>query len=238
MVIAQFQIFGVSHLLVIFMVVVLGYALPYWMRNETSELKKIRVRYVFGGLLIFSVLMDPVIILNRWGLGETGWRLLWSSTLPLYLCDIVSLIAAYALFTKNPRATEITYCWGLAGTTQGLLTPTLSYDWNTIDYYNFFLQHGGVPIAAILLVWGMRILPEKGAFKRVVLWSWLYMVIVMLVNVLIGENYGFLSGKPNYPTMFDYMGPYPYYLLTLQGVAFALYYVLLWLVPKTVKEED
>ena len=150
----------------------------------------------------------------------------------------MSLIAAYALFTKNPRATEITYCWGLAGTTQGLLTPTLSYDWNTIDYYNFFLQHGGVPIAAILLVWGMRILPEKGAFKRVVLWSWLYMVIVMLVNVLIGENYGFLSGKPNYPTMFDYMGPYPYYLLTLQGVAFALYYVLLWLVPKTVKEED
>jgi len=235
MVIAQFQHFGISHLTAIFVVVVLCYALPRWMRHETSEDKKTRVRYMFGGLLIFSVLMDPVIIFNRWGTGEMGWKLFWNSTLPLYLCDVVSLVAAYALFTKSPRATEVAYCWGLAGTTQGLLTPTLSYDWNTVDYYNFFLQHGGVPVAAVLLVWGMRVVPEAGAFKRIVLWSWLYMGVVIPINVLIDENYGFLSGKPDYPTMLDYMGPYPYYLITVQVVAFGLYYVLLKL-SRNVKD--
>lgn len=220
----------------ILVAVVLCLWLPRWMRQEVSEQKKKRLRYLLGSLLVFAVLMDPVIILSRWGLGETGWRLFWNSALPLYLCDVVSLVAAYALFTKSSRATEVAYCWGLAGTTQGLLTPTLSYDWNTIDYYNFFLQHGGVPVAAALLIWGMGVLPQPGAFKRMVLLSWLYMAVVMLINLVIDQNYGFLSGKPDYPTMFDYMGPYPYYLITLQVVAFALYYVLLKLVPKGVRD--
>ena len=206
------------------------------MKNEKSELKKTRIRYVLGGLLIFAVLMDPVIIFNRWGMGETGWALFWSSALPLYLCDVVSLVAAHALFTKSTHTTEITYCWGLAGTTQGLLTPTLSYDWNTVDYYKFFLQHGGVPVAACLLVWGMGILPEKGAFRRVVYWSWIYIAVIILINLGIQQNYGFLNGKPNYPTMFDYMGPYPYYLITLQAMAFGLYYVLLRVAPKDVRD--
>jgi len=206
------------------------------MKNESSELKKKRVRYVLGGLLIFAVLMDPVIILNRWGFGETGWKLFLNSALPFYLCDVVSLVAAYALFTKSVRATEVAYCWGLAGTTQGVLTPTLSYDWNTIDFYGFFLQHGGIPVAACLLVWGMGILPQKGAFKRMIYWSWLYMAIVMLINIMIGQNYGFLNGKPEYSTLFDYMGPYPYYLLTIQVVAFTLYYILLRIASKTVRD--
>lgn len=236
MIIAQFQCFGVSHIVAILAIIGMGFWLSRWMRQESSELKKRRVRYVFGGLLVFAVLLDPVLILNRWGLGETGWRLFWNSALPLYLCDVVSLVTAYALFTKSPRATEVAYCWGLAGTTQGLLTPTLSYDWNTVDYYSFFLQHGGVPVAAVLLVWGMRVIPQRGAFKRMVLWSWLYMATVMLINLLIGENYGFLSGKPDYPTMFDYMGPYPYYLITLQVTAFVLYYILLKAAPKNVRD--
>lgn len=235
MIIAQFQYFGVSHIVAILVTVALCSWLPRWMRQEISELKERRLRYLLGSLLVFAVLMDPVIVLSRWGLGETGWRLFWSFALPLYLCDVVSLVAAYALFTKSSRATEVAYCWGLIGTTQGVLTPTLSYDWNTIDYYNFFLQHGGVPVAAVLLIWGMRVIPQPGAFKRMVLWSWLYMAVVILINLVIDQNYGFLSGKPDYPTMFDYMGPYPYYLITLQLVVFPLYYVLLKLVPKNVR---
>lgn len=236
MFLAQFRNFGISHLTAMVVIAVLCYALPKWMRDESSELKKKRFRYVLGGVLVFAVLMDPVIILNRWGTGDTGWRLFWNSALPLYLCDVVSIVAAYALFTKSTRATEVAYCWGLAGTTQGLITPTLSYDWNTIDYYNFFLQHGGVPIAACVLVWGMGVLPQKGAFKRMLYWSWLYMAIVILINLAINQNYGFLNGKPDYSTMFDYMGPYPYYLITLQAVAFGLYYVLLRIAPIPVRD--
>ncbi|MEO1856897.1 MAG: hypothetical protein ABGY95_05975 [Rubritalea sp.] len=78
---------------------------------------------------------------------------------------------------------------------------------------SFFLQHGGVPVTAILLVWGLQITPEKGAFKRALYWSWGYMALTMTINWAIGQHYGFLNGVPEVRTLFDYMGPSPYYLI-------------------------
>lgn len=232
MVIASFEHFGLSHLVALAVTVLGAFFLVRLMRSGVMSEVKVGVRYVLGGLLIFAVLMDPVLSFWRWGVGDTGWRIFWNSALPLYLCDVVSVVAALALFTGNYKLVEVAYLWGLAGTTQGLLTPTLGYDWDTLEYYNFFLQHGGVPIAAVILVWGMGIQPRKGAFRRIVIWSWVYMAVVMVINALIDQNYGFLSGKPDTATMFDYMGGYPYYLITLQVIAFSLYFVLLKIAPR------
>jgi len=232
MVIGVFQHFGFSHIVALVMTVIGGALMVKLMRSNISEITKKRARYTLGVILIFAVLMDLVLVLMRWGNCELGWEICYSSALPLYLCDVVSIVAAWALFTKKPRLAEVAYLWGLAGTTQGLMTPTLGYDWDSLEYYNFFLQHSGVPIAAVTLVWGMKIVPQKGAFKRIVIWSWLYMAIVIGVNALIGQNYGFLSGKPKFSTLFDYMGPYPYYLITLQVIAFTFYLVLLKIAPK------
>ena len=50
------------------------------------------------------------------------------------------------------------------------------------------------------------------------------MAIVMTINWMFGKNYGFLNGLPEVRTFFDYMGRWPYYLITLQAVAFFLYF--------------
>jgi hypothetical integral membrane protein (TIGR02206 family) len=233
MTIASFQHYGISHLLALAITVVAAVIMVRFMRSDVLEKVKTRVRYIFGSLLIIVVLMDPVLTFLRYGVNDTGWHIFWNSSLPLYLCDVVSIVAALALFTRNYKLAEVAYLWGLAGTTQGLLTPTLAYDWDTLEYYSFFLQHSGVPIAAITLVWGMGIVPRKGAFRRIIIWSWAYMALVIGLNFLMKQNYGFLSGKPDFSTMFDYMGPYPYYLLTLQAIAFTLYYILLKVAPKS-----
>ncbi|MDA7888889.1 TIGR02206 family membrane protein, partial [Akkermansiaceae bacterium] len=160
------------------------------------------------------------------------WDLVVDSALPLYLCDVVSLLLAYALITGNQRITEVGYLWGMAGTIQGLITPALRFDGTNIEFYVFFLQHGGVPIAAVFLIWGLSIVPEKGAFKRILYWSWGYMAIVITINSIIGRNYGFLNELPDFASPMDHMGPYPYYLITLQAVAFTLYFILLKVAPK------
>jgi hypothetical integral membrane protein (TIGR02206 family) len=232
MITAQFQHFGFSHILALIATVVSAVLMVKFMRSDAPEKLKTRVRYVFGSVLIFVVVMDPVLTFMRFGMNDIGWEIFWNSALPLYLCDVASIVAAFALFTKNFKLAEIAYLWGLAGTSQGLITPTLSYDWNTLEYYNFFLQHSGVPIAALTLVWGMGITPRKGAFKRIIIWSWVYMVVVIGINCLIKQNYGFLSRKPDFDTMFDYMGDYPYYLITLQAIAFAIYFILLKVAPQ------
>ncbi len=230
--IAQFQHFGFSHITALIATVLGAICMVKFIRSDAPESLKTKVRYGFGSILILVVLMDPVLCFMRWGTGDEGWKMFWNSSLPLYLCDVTSIVTAIALFSKNHRYAEIAYLWGLAGTTQGLITPTLFHDWDTMEYYNFFLQHSGVPIAAITLVWGMRIVPRKGAFKRIVVWSWAYMLVTKSINHIIDENYGFLNRKPEFDTLFNYMGDYPYYLITLQVMAFAVYYVLLRLAPK------
>ena len=228
----DFQLFGLAHNLMILVTLSLALGLTRCARSKPDEKILKRVRCTMAGLLVIAVALDPLLTLRRYGMGEFGWGLVIDSSLPLYLCDVVSLFLAYALITKSQRITEIGYLWGCAGTIQGLITPTLFFDWKTIEFYIFFLQHGGVPIAAIFLVWGLRITPQKGAWIRALYWSWGYMAIVMTINWAIGKNYGFLNGLPEVHTLFNYMGPYPFYLITLQIVAFILYFVLLKIAPK------
>ena len=57
------------------------------------------------------------------------------------------------------------------------------------------------------------------------------------INWIIEQNYGFLNELPDPGTLFDHMGPYPYYLITLQGIAFTLYFILLKIAPKPSTEK-
>ena len=227
----DFQIFGLPHNFMMVLTFVTAVVLVRYARGNPDEKVLRRVRYLMGILLLVAVALDPILSLKRYGLGAHGWEVVKDNSLPFYLCDVVAIILAIALFTKSQRLAEIGYLWGLAGTLQGLIMPTLWFDWREIEFYIFFLEHGGVPIAAIFLVWGLGIVPEKGAFRRAVWWSLGYVAVVMTINVIIGENYGFLNRKPDAETFFDYMGPWPYYLITLHVVAFLLYAILLKIAP-------
>ena len=158
--------------------------------------------------------------------------------MPLYLCDVVSFVLAYALIRRRQRWAEMGYLWGMAGTLQGLITPTLYFSWDTVEFYAFFAQHGGVPVAALTLAFGTELKPHHEAFGRAVFWSWIYMAIVYGLNWLLDANYGFLNAKPGVGTLFDYMGPYPWYLLTLQVIAFTLYLLLLLPFRQRASHED
>ena len=197
---------------------------PRW-----SDAARQRSRRVLAASLVLAVLADPVLtwIRYREDGAEFAWKLIVDNSLPLYLCDVVSLVLAAALLTGRQRLAEIGYLWGMGGTVQGLITPTLYWDWNTPEYYAFFIQHGGVPVAAAGVVWGLGLRPQRGAFLRAVFLSWGYMVTVMTLNALMGRNYGFLNGKPAVHTMMDYFGPEPWYLVTLNLVAFTFYALLL-----------
>ncbi len=234
-----FEPFGLSHWAALAATAVLGVVLVRFLRSPAvPETRKRQLRIAFGVILLVAVGLDPILTWLRYA-GEDRLQakvLVLETALPLYLCDVVSIILALALFTQSPRLTEIGYLWGIAGTVQGLLTPTLYFGWDTPEYYAFFIQHGGAPVAAMMLVLGLRIVPEKGAFVRALFWSWGYLVVVFSLNALLNlvfrnialaANYGFLNAKPEVGTLFDHMGPWPFYLLTLQVIAFTFYALLL-----------
>jgi uncharacterized membrane protein YwaF len=48
----------------------------------------------------------------------------------------------------------------------------------------------------------------------------------MGINAWLGTNFGFTAHKPVNPSLLDHMGPWPYYLLGMQGMAVVLFSLL------------
>jgi hypothetical integral membrane protein (TIGR02206 family) len=234
-----FELFGIPHFAAMGATGLAAICMVSLNRStRVSDGTKHRINGILGVVLIIAVTLDPILTWLRYREQvDLASRLVRETALPFYLCDVVSVVLAYALIKRKQRFAEIGYLWGMAGTMQGLITPTLYFSWKTPEYYAFFAQHGGVPVAALTLAFGTTLKPQTGAFKRAMLWSWSYMIVVYGLNLLFRSNYGFLNEKPGVGTLFDYMGSYPWYLITLQVVAFSLY--LLLLIPfRSQNKED
>ena len=149
--------------------------------------------------------------------------------LPLQLCDVATLTAGFALLTKRPLLCALTYFWGLAATMQALLTPAITVGFPHMAFVMFFVQHFAIVAAAFYLpiVEGWR--PRQPLWKaplEIYLWSVLYLALAMTVNKLLRTNFGFASRPPDNPSLIDHLGPWPWYLGWMLGLALILYYLL------------
>jgi hypothetical integral membrane protein (TIGR02206 family) len=157
------------------------------------------------------------------GGGEPGQR---AQPLPLQLCDVAIFIAAAALWTRQSLLVEMTYFWGLAGTMQALLTPDLPQQFPSYPYFQYYIAHGGVVAAALVLVVGLHLRPRKWAVVRVAAVTIAYTAAVAAVDAITGADYMFLRSKPPSPTLLDALGPWPVYLFSAAVIAVLLFALL------------
>ena len=156
--------------------------------------------------------------------GVPGSVLAWS--LPLQLCDTAIFVAAAALWTQRPLLTEVAYFWGLAGTIQALLTPDLRQHFPSYPYWQYYVAHGGVVAAALILVVGLRMHPRPWAVVKVAAITLAYAAFVGIVDAVTGADYMYLRAKPPSATLLDVLGPWPWYLGSAALIGVALFAVL------------
>ena len=165
--------------------------------------------------------------INQLAHGTLDFTLPLDHILPLHLCDFAALTAGFAILTRHPLLCEITYCWGLAGTLQGLITPNLPFPFPHPVFWSFFIHHGVVVIAALYLPLAMNWRPRPGVVPRIILWNQVYFVGALTVNHFLGTNYGFLAAKPAASSLLDHLGEWPIYLIWLQVIAHSVMIALL-----------
>jgi hypothetical integral membrane protein (TIGR02206 family) len=156
--------------------------------------------------------------------GQPGSRL--AQSLPLQLCDAGIFVAGFALWFRRQWLVELTYFWGLTGTLQALLTPDLPQHFPSYPYFQYYIAHGGVVAAALLLVFGLGRHPKRFAWLRALAITVGYTAFAGLVDALTGANYMYLRNKPATPTLLDVMGPWPWYILAGGVVAVVLFFAL------------
>ena len=156
--------------------------------------------------------------------GQPGSQL--AQSLPLQLCDVGIFVAGFALWFRRQWLVEVTYFWGLTGTLQALLTPDLPQHFPTYPYFQYYLAHGGVVAAALLVVFGLGLYPRGSAVARLAGITVAYTAFVGVVDALTGANYMYLRSKPATPTMLDVMGPWPWYIVYAGVVALVLFLAL------------
>jgi hypothetical integral membrane protein (TIGR02206 family) len=139
------------------------------------------------------------------------------------------------LLTKNYHIYEFAYFLGIAGASQAILTPEAGiYGFPHYRVFQTLTAHGSIVTAAILMtvVEGYR--PYWSSFKRVFIWTNIYMIVVTGINLSIGSNYLYTLRKPPSASMMDFLGPWPLYLLSLEVVALVL--CLLLYLPWIIKD--
>ena len=218
----EFILFSPAHLaalMVVFSATTVGVVLG---RKTTSEAVQQRLQRSLGALI--AILIAVHLLILR-AIGE----LYLMDLLPLHLCDFALFVAAYVCFTGSRRVGEVLFFWASTGTLLAMITPALWSGFPHWRFFDYFILHGVVLFAACIHVLGFRRYLEEYAWLRAFVATNVYAAIVGVVNVILNTNYLFLCRKPSVPTLLDYFGPWPVYIVVCEVLAlglFALLYVV------------
>lgn len=152
------------------------------------------------------------------------WTIRWS--LPLHLCEAGCFVVAAALWWRVRFAFEVSYFWGLGGTLPGLFTPDIPGHFPEPVYFQYYAEHGLLVLGAFYLVIALHMRPAKRAVFRISLATAIYAAAVGVVDYVTGGNYLFLRDLPPTRTFLDYLGPWPWYIVTLTVLAVAIFTLL------------
>lgn len=133
-------------------------------------------------------------------------------TLPLHLCDLTWVVAAWALWTHHRLAVALTCFWGLTLTPQALITPALGEEFPDARYFAFWCLHLLVVWAAVYLVVGLGLVPSWRDYADSIAVTLVWAATTYAFNVVADTNYGYLVRKPATGSILDLLGPWPWYV--------------------------
>jgi hypothetical integral membrane protein (TIGR02206 family) len=221
----HFQLFGRAHLLILACIPLIAWGLAQWSRQSDHAARSIR--YSLAAFLAVNELIWYVYRLR-----VEGFR--FPNALPLNLCDVTLWVTVIAACTLQPLAVEAAYYAGLAGMSMALLTPDLWAPLASYPTIYFFLAHGMGAATVLTLVWSKLATPRPGSWWKVLALLNAYAAAIGLFNAIFKTNYMYLRQKPESASLFDYFGPWPFYLIGGELIALTLFW-LLWLPFRTAR---
>ena len=215
-----FQPFGFAHLTVITLTLALPFVFAAFVRRSRWPRSERLIGQLLAAMLLLNYAGYEIYLATTVGLE-------WKKALPFQLCDWAMISIVVALLTGRERWLEVAYFWGIGGTLQAILTPDLKYAFPHIRFITFFVAHSGIVIAIIFMMIVKKFRPHWFSIVRVFLWSELYFVLTITVDLLTGENYGYLLHQPAAASLLDLLSHNRVvYILEMHLLALLFYFAL------------
>lgn len=218
----MFTPYGPSHWVLIVLILAGSLVLAGWghRHRDPAAVWSYTRRFAVVILVFQFPLLVYALLPARWS---------WYDSLPLHLCDLAWVVAAYALWTHRWWAYALTYYWGLTLAPQAMFTPALrSPDFPHPDFIEFWGQHVLVVWAAVYLTWGVGMRPSWRGYRVAVLVTVGWGLAMLAFNEWAETNYGFVSSKPENPSLLDLMGGWPWYLAVELIAGIAVWALVTW----------
>jgi hypothetical integral membrane protein (TIGR02206 family) len=207
---ADFHLFNPLHLAIIAVIPVAAAALTFATRRYPGSALATRIT-------LAALLTADGLAWHFYRYYAQGVR--FPEILPLEMCDISFWLTAAALLTLEEHTFDGAYYWGLAGSGMALLTPYLRAPLHTYQSFQYFTGHALLIIAVLYLIWSRQSRPRARSWWFA-LWTLnLYGALVAVVDFLERTNFMYLRQKPASSSLFDFLGPWPWYIVGADLVA-------------------
>jgi len=207
---------------IISIIVLLVFGIWFIRKGKYSWTIDQRWRYAayFAGFLYFVQIIKVPIRLYLGNFDHT-------KDLPLELCNLLPLFMLISLLARSRFLLSIFFFWILAGTAQANVTPSLREVLPHYEAFRYWLIHMGLPILAVFTFYALGITYKFTDIVRSALGMNVLAAIMYPVNLMLGSNYIYLLGKPPSPTLYDVLGPWPWYILTLEFMLLICFSIVL-----------
>ncbi|WP_457618558.1 YwaF family protein [Lutibacter sp.] len=204
----DFILFGNQHLIALLFFITFGYVLIKWAKKLTIE-----KQYIVGNIFAFS-LSITVIIWTFLKIYTRGFDI--KEDLPFHLCNFVALLLPVFTLTKKKIYFDIILFWILAGTSHSIITPDLRNGFPNFIFLKYWYVHAGLIIFVFYAAIVLNLRPNLKSVFYSFLALQLYAGILFIINKNINSNYFYTNSKPHGPTALNYLGEWPYYILTIE----------------------
>ncbi|MEA1881576.1 MAG: TIGR02206 family membrane protein, partial [Candidatus Marinimicrobia bacterium] len=102
---------------------------------------------------------------------------------------------------------------------QGMVTPDIVQDFPHFHYFRFFIGHNLMVVALVYAVVVYDMKPTLSSLKKAFIGLNIFLAVAFFTNIILDANYFWIMGKPPMESLLDYMGPWPWYILTGEFVA-------------------
>ena len=220
----EFTAYGPSHLAVL-AVFVIGAVLLVWIGRRQTEAQARLLGRVLAVVIVVAFVVALVYKLIRPDI---------ETSIPLQLCDIAELTAAYALWSQRHWAFVLAYYWGLVLSSQALITPDIGTpqegapDFPSHLFLTFFILHVLVVWAAIYLTWGQRNRPSWRDYRFAIAVTLVWAAFTITSTPSQEPTTATSTGSPRPPQCSTRSGPWPVYLLAEVAIVLVVWALMTW----------